>query len=254
MNANEIKLSAVIITYNEEKNIERCIRSLLPVVDEVIVWDSFSSDSTKEICLSVGAKVFQETWSGFSESKNKANAKASGQYILSVDADEELSPELQSSILKIKSEINKDAYALNRLTNYCGKWIRHSGWYPEYKIRLFKSDLAVWQGDIHEELKFNYKPTIAKLQGDLLHYSYPTVEHYLQKIIQYNRIVAQKNFKRNSNPSLIYHGVVKPAFHFVKKYFFKLGFLDGYEGFVIAKMSAFGKFLNYITLKELTRK
>jgi glycosyltransferase involved in cell wall biosynthesis len=253
MSKQEVKISAVIITHNEEKNIERCIRSLLSVADEVIVWDANSADKTKELSERLGAVVYQHEWEGYSKSKNRANAKATGDYILSIDADEELSPELQQNILLRKQTLDAEAYAISRLTNYCGHWIRHSGWYPEYKVRLFKRESAQWLGEIHEQLEFAHEVVPKHIDGDLLHYSILNIEHHLQKITLYSSLAAEKDFHRGVKPSLVYHGVLKPAFHFFKNFFLQLGFLGGYIGFVIAKMAAFERFHRYVKLKEFGR-
>ena len=200
-----MKLSAVIITYNEEKNIARCIQSLLPVADEIIVWDSLSTDSTREICIALGAKVFQEAWAGFSESKNKANAKANGEFILSIDADEELSPDLISSVLDFKNRPGVDAAELNRLTNYCGQWIYHGGWYPEYKTRIFRKEIAEWRGNIHEELFFHQKQVVVRLAGHLQHYSFPSIEYHSKKVVAYAALAAAKDFEAGKHYNLIVH-------------------------------------------------
>jgi L-malate glycosyltransferase len=253
MSRQEVKISAVIITLNEEKNIERCIRSILSVADEIIVWDANSTDKTKELSERLGAVVYQHEWEGYSKSKNLANEKATGDYILSIDADEELSPELQRNILEKKQTLWAEAYAVTRLTNYCGYWIRHSGWYPEYKVRLFKNGSAQWIGEIHEQLEFTREVVPQHIEGDLLHYSILSIEHHLQKITLYSSLAAEKDFHRGIKPSLVYHGILKPAFHFFKNYFLQLGFLGGYIGFVIAKMAAFERFHRYVKLKEFSK-
>jgi glycosyltransferase involved in cell wall biosynthesis len=246
-----VRLSAVIITKNEEKNIERCLRSLAEVADEVIVIDGFSTDQTVSIARGLGANVTQREWEGYSASKNFGNGIASADYILSIDADEELSDALKKSIITFKNNPTSDACDLNRLTNYCGKWIRHSGWYPEYKTRIFKKTEAAWTGTIHEELKFKSDPRIQKLSGDLLHFSYPTVESHVKKIYTYASLAAEKDFYKGKRYNLLVHGLMKPQFMFFKKYFLKLGFLDGGWGFAIAMISAFERFVRYIRYREL---
>jgi L-malate glycosyltransferase len=248
-----VTISAVIITLNEEKNILRCIQSLRDVADEIIVWDAFSTDQTKALSESLGAVVYQNTWEGYSKSKNRANSHATGQYILSIDADEELSPELQKNLLLVKQSLIADAYVFTRLTNYCGSWIRHSGWYPEYKIRLFKKNSAFWVGEIHEYLEFATPLQPVKIKGDLLHYSIRSIEHHMDKIFLYSRLAAIKDHQRGLKPSVLYNGIIKPAFHFFKNYVLQLGFTGGYYGFVIAKMAAFERFLRYVKLKELVK-
>lgn len=251
MQSSQIKISAVIITLNEENNIKRCIKSLQNVADEIIVWDSNSTDRTKEICEQLGAIVYQAEWEGYSIAKNKANELATGDYILSIDADEELSPELRSNLIKIKPSIKEDAYIFTRINNYCGTWIKHSGWYPEYKIRLFKKGDASWVGEIHEQLEFKTKPNQLIVRGDLLHYSILSLEHHIQKIFLYSKLTAQKDFQNGVKPSILFHGIAKPSFHFFKNFILQRGFLDGYKGFVIARMASFERFLRYVKLKEL---
>ena len=170
------KISAVIITNNEEKNIERCIDSLIGVVDEIIVIDSFSTDKTEEICKSKNVRFVQHEWEGFSKSKNFGNQLVTYDLILSLDADEALSVDLQNSLLDLKNKSDVfEAYSLNRRTNFCGNWINHSGWYPDQKLRLWNKNRGHWEGEIHEKIKLNNNATIEHLNGDLLHYSYHTI-------------------------------------------------------------------------------
>jgi glycosyltransferase involved in cell wall biosynthesis len=248
-----IRLSAVIITKNEENNIGRCINSLLLVADEIIVMDSLSTDNTATIARSTGARVIEREWEGFSVSKNKANLEASGDYILSIDADEELSPELISSIQRLKHNATADAYAVNRMTNFCGQWIRHSGWYPEYKTRIFKKGEAEWRGSVHEHLAWNKPITTERLHGDLLHYSFPTFDSYAKKLQTYASLAAQEDFRKGKRYNLFFHGFLKPFFMFIQKYFLKAGFLDGRNGFIIAITSAYERFLRYANFIQMKR-
>lgn len=246
-----MKLSAVIITFNEETNIARCVDSLLPVVDEIIILDSYSKDKTLEIVTGKGLTYYQRAWTDYSDAKNFANAKATGDYIFSIDADEELSPALQQSILKLKANPKADAYAymINRLTNYCGKWIYHCGWYPEYKLRIFKREGTHWKGAVHEDLVFASQPVIEKLKGDLYHYSYPTVDSHVKKVMQYAKLTAENRYKKGKRYNLLWHGIFKPWVIFFKKYILQLGILDGYYGFVISVLTSFFHFLRYINYR-----
>jgi len=246
-------LSAVIITKNEELNIGRCIESLLPVIDEVIVIDSFSTDMTLEIASSKGAQCIQVEWKGYAATKNFGNTLATMDFIFSIDADEALSPRLQESIAKFKAAPYADLGVVNRLTNYCGKWIRHSGWYPEYKTRLFRKSDGSWRGDVHEELDVTGDLKSAKLEGDLLHYSYPTIESHLAKIPLYATLAAQRDLAKGKPYHFMSHGLMKPAFMFFKKYFLKLGLLDGFYGFVIALLSSLERFIRYAKYVELKK-
>ncbi len=246
-----MKLSAVIITFNEEKNIGRCIDSLLPVVDEIVILDSYSKDKTLEIITSKGLTYYQREWTDYSDAKNFANAKATGDYILSIDADEELSPALQQSIRQLKAGNPGNAYMVNRLTNYCGKWIYHCGWYPEYKLRIFKREGTQWKGAVHEDLVFANEPEVEKLKGDLYHYSYPTVDSHVKKVMQYARLTAENRYKKGKRYNLLWHGIFKPWIIFFKKYILQLGILDGYYGFVISVLTSFFHFLRYINYRTL---
>ena len=246
-----MKLSAVIITFNEEKNIGRCIDSLLPVVDEIVILDSYSKDKTLEIITGKGLTYYQREWTDYSDAKNFANAKATGDYILSIDADEELSPALQQSIRQLKAGDPGNAYMVNRLTNYCGKWIYHCGWYPEYKLRIFKREGTQWKGAVHEDLVFANEPEVEKLKGDLYHYSYPTVDSHVKKVMQYARLTAENRYKKGKRYNLLWHGIFKPWIIFFKKYILQLGILDGYYGFVISVLTSFFHFLRYINYRTL---
>jgi glycosyltransferase involved in cell wall biosynthesis len=248
-------LSAVIITFNEERNIERCLKSIEKIADEIIIVDSFSSDKTLSLVSGVPkVKVHQREWAGFSNAKNFANDLATGDFILSIDADEELSPEVQESIAGALGTLGLDeSCEVNRLTNYCGKWIRHSGWYPEYKTRIFPRQGTKWKGTLHEELVFSNPLKTRRLKGHLLHYSYPTVDSHLSKIIAYASLAVTKDIAAGKRYTFVNHGLTRPFFVFVRKYFFQAGFLDGYYGFVIAVNSAYERFLRYARYRELRR-
>lgn len=247
----KVRLSAVIITFNEERNIARCLQSLASVADEIIVIDSYSTDGTKEICEKFGVRFVEQAWGGYSKSKNFGNALATGDYILSIDADEALSETLQRSIIEFKKAPTHDVYSLNRLTDYCGKWIRFGGWYPDLKKRLFKKEIASWDGIVHEELVIRSNHTSAKLAGDILHYSFPTVDTHIQKSIKYAYLIAQRDVEQGKQRSQLIHGMFKPIFSFFKQYIMRLGFLDGYYGFVLACISSFEIFMRYTFYKQL---
>ena len=249
-----MKLSVVIITHNEEQNIGRCLDSIGTLADEIIVLDSFSTDQTESICKSKGVLFYQRAWMGFSHAKNFANSLATGSHILSLDADEAVSPELYNVIQEIKKNPLYDAYEISRLTQYCGKWIRHGGWYPDVKIRIFKKEACQWVGGVHEELVFNTPPKITHLSGDLLHYSYRTVDTHLRKILTYCTLAVQHDIERGKKYNLFLHGIIKPWFAFVRMYFLRLGFMDGFYGWVIACISCFEKFLRYAKYRELKNK
>jgi glycosyltransferase involved in cell wall biosynthesis len=248
-------ISAIIITKNEEKSIAFCLESIKNIVDEIIVLDSFSTDNTPEICKSFGVRFVQQAWEGYAQTKNKANKLASHNWILSLDADEVLSPELQKSILALKNSDQDFFYKIGRITNYCGKWIRHGGWYPDVKIRLFDRRKAEWQGEfVHEKLiiQEDVKTDIPLLNGDCYHYSYHSIAQHVQKVNHFSTLAAQDMYSRGKKFSL-FKLVLSPWARFMSMYFIKRGFLDGKFGFIIAIISAFEKFLRIAKLYQLQR-
>lgn len=252
--AKSIKISAVIITFNEEQNIGRCLDSLNALADEILVVDSYSTDKTEHICSNKGARFIQNPFNGHIEQKNFAVSKAEHDYILSLDADEALSEELRKSILHVKNNWSYDGYSLNRLTNYCGKWIRYCGWYPDRKLRLWDRRKGSWGGvNPHDHVIMQRNSSTSHLSGDLLHYSYYTTKQHIAQINSFSDIAAHAAFEKGRKSHLVIDILLNPLFTFVKKYFLKLGILDGYYGFVISINSAFGKFLKYIKLRELNR-
>ncbi len=247
-----IKLSAAIITFNEENNIARCVESLQQIADEIIIVDSLSTDRTKEICLALGCKVIERPFSGHIEQKNFAIDQTSHDYIISLDADEALDESLQTQILDIKKNWKSDAYRFNRLTNYNGKWIYHCGWYPDTKTRLFKKNKARWGGKnphdiiiLHENARETY------IKGNLLHYSYDSISDHLRQTNKFTTIAAKAMFEDGKKANCIDY-TLRPCLQFIRDYFLKLGFLDGRYGFVICKINALYTFLKYSKLKDLT--
>ena len=248
-----IPLSAIIITLNEERNIGRCIDSLLPVADEIIVVDSFSTDKTREICAARNVRFAENKWPGYALQKNFAQALASHDFILSLDADEALSEELSASILKTKNAGRPGLYSFNRLTNYCGKWIRHGGWYPDVKIRLYDRRQCEWAGTIHEKLKFPSNQKVEQLQGDCMHYTFYTISDHLLQVDKFTTLMAEEAFHQNKNAAW-FQLLFSPLLKFLRDYFFRAGFLDGFEGYLISRISAHATFLKYAKLKQLNSK
>jgi glycosyltransferase involved in cell wall biosynthesis len=248
------KISVVIITLNEERNIARCITSVLPFADEVVVIDSLSSDSTVEIAEEMGAKVIKQAFLGHIEQKNFALTHTSTSYIFSLDADEEVSERLCESILKVKNDWTADAYSMNRLTNYCGQWIRHSGWYPDTKIRLFDKGKAKWGGrNPHDKIILDNDSGVLKLDGDLLHYSYYSISEHIKQMDKFSDIAAKAMYEEDKNVSF-YKLYLSHCFKFMRNYFLKLGFLDGFYGYTICRIAAFETFLKYARLHMLRKK
>jgi len=243
-------LSVVIITHNEERNIERCLSSVKPLADEILVVDSFSTDRTKEICLAQGTRLIEHKWEGYSASKNYANQQATYDWILSLDADEALSPELSKSIQELKKAEHPHVAKFNRLTNYCGHWIRHCGWYPDTKIRIFNRTSASWAGLIHEKLEFTDRLPILHLKGDCLHYSYYTLEQHLLQAEKFTDLAAAELFRQGKKGSLL-KLVLSPTVKFIQSYFLQRGFLDGSAGLTVCRISAWASYLKYKKLRLL---
>jgi len=244
-------LSVVIITFNEEKNIERCILSVKEIADEIVVVDSFSTDRTEEICARQGVRFIRHAFEGYIEQKNWAKEQASYDFVLSLDADEALSGELRDSISKVKENPSVEGYYFNRLTNYCGQWVRHCGWYPDRKLRLWDRRKGSWKGvNPHDEFFLEAGALKQYLQGDLLHFSFYTVDQHLAQINKFSSIKAQGMFDRGIKPSCL-KMIISPAFKFFRDYVIKLGFLDGYFGYLVCSNSAYSTFLKYAKLKAL---
>ena len=247
-----VQLSVVIITYNEEKNIGRCLDSIKAVADDIVVVDSFSTDKTEEICKAKGARFVQHHFHGHIEQKNWAVTQAKYPYVLSLDADEALSAKLTASILEAKKTWTHDGYYVNRLTNYCGKWIRHCGWYPDEKLRLLDSRKGKWSGtNPHDKYELAAgDETAGYLKGDILHYSYYTIEDHYKQVNYFTDILSKAQYHKKKRASLIKLWI-SPVFKFIVDYFFRLGFLDGRSGFIICRISAYATFLKYKKLRNL---
>ncbi|HVP37114.1 MAG TPA: glycosyltransferase family 2 protein [Terriglobales bacterium] len=243
------RISAIIIVYNEEKNIQRCLESL-SWADEIVVVDSFSQDRTKDIASSFTNKIFDLEWQGFGKQKEFARQKASNDWVLSIDADEVVSEKLRE---EIKSIINKnnslDGYYIPRLSNFLGRWIKHSGWFPDRVLRLFRKDRAEFdESPVHEKLILDGKSGF--LKNEILHYTDPDISHYLSKLDRYTTLSAQKLLTEGRNPTL-FDLLFRPMAIFFKMYLFKSGFLDGWQGFVLACFSSFHVFVKYAKLWHL---
>jgi len=245
------KLSVAIITKNEEKNIGRCIDSVKNLADEIVVVDSFSTDATKQICVEKGVRFSENPFAGHIEQKNHAFSLCTHEFVLSLDADEVLSDLLAESILKIKEQGFSDAYSMNRLTRYCGKWIRHGGWYPDRKVRLVNRKLFSWSGtNPHDKLTALSSVKTEHLKGDILHYSIESVEEHIRVTENFSAIAAKAMFEKNYRPSSL-KKYASPAAKFLQSYFIQLGFLEGWRGYKIASLSARSKYLKYNKLAKL---
>lgn len=244
------KITAVIITFNEEGNITRCIDSLIPVADEILVVDSFSHDNTKAICLAKGVRFLEREFSSFGAQKNFAVSQATHDCVLSLDADEYLSVALQKSIQAVKVSWPAAAYSMNRLNKYGSKWIRHGSWYPDRKIRLWDRRRGKFVSEsLHEHVALDEDVRVQHLRGDIMHKAFEDVSMIMQKTQSYSEIFAGVHaHRKHSSPFKI---IYKSTFAFLKSYLLKLGFLDGYEGFVIANSVSNGVLYKYAKLYEM---
>lgn len=238
------RISACIISFNEEKKIEGCLKSLEAVVDEIVVVDSLSTDKTIEIAKKYTDKIFDQKFLGHIEQKNLAITKASHDWVLSLDCDEQLTDELKESILKVKNELeNADAYKVARRTFYVYRWLNHC-WYPDHKIRLFNKNTAHWAGtNPHDHIELSGNKVVT-LKGDLLHYSFDSISEHMQTLDSFTEIGANEIIRKNKKVNMLSpwtHGL----WTFLKLYIFKRGFLDGYAGLVVAVLSGMHAFIKY---------
>jgi glycosyltransferase involved in cell wall biosynthesis len=247
-----MKLSAVIITYNEERNIGRCLENIRDLADEIIVVDSFSEDNTEKICSEYHVKFIKNPFEGNIKQQSFACAQASHEYILSMDADEILSEELKKNIRSVKENgFGKDAYTMNRCTSFCGHWIRHGMWYPDKKLRLYRSGRGNWGGtEPHGLIVMQPSTSSDHLNGDLLHYSYNTLEEVIIRNNKYTNIMARTMLNQGKKASWM-HLTFSPLWAFLSGYIFKLGFLDGTDGFFIASSVAYQTMTKYAKLLKL---
>jgi len=246
-------LSVILITRNEESNLDDCLASLEGIAQQIVVVDSNSADRTLEIASKHGALMAYPTdWPGFGPQKNRALDLATCDWVLSLDADERLTPALKSEILTaIHHSAHIDCFAIPRLSWYCGRFIRHSGWSPDYVDRLFKRGTARFSDDlVHERLI--PKGTVAKLENPMLHYSFMNYEQVLDKLNRYSTASAEQAFAKGktSNPlKAVLHGM----WAFVRTYILRAGFLDGPQGFALAISNGQGTYYRYMKLWQLNQ-
>jgi len=246
------KLSVIIITYNEEENIKDCLESV-KWSNEIVVVDSFSSDKTVEIAREFTPKVFQNKWTNFSQQKNLALAKASNEWVLNIDADETVTPELKEEILAIvNSQFSTlEGYYIPRKNHYMGRWIRHCGWYPDYKLRLFRKGKGRFnERTIHESVVVEGKKGF--LKSCLSHYSYKNLSDHLSRIDKFSTLGAEQMF-RDGKTARFFDLLFRPLTRFIKMYLIKRGYLDGIYGLIVSVMGSFYVFTKYLKLWELSR-
>lgn len=247
------RISAVVITKNEERNIGKTLAALTNVADEIIIVDNFSKDNTVEICKTFAAKIFQSEWRGFGLQKNFGIQQSSCNYILALDADEVLTQQAIEEIIGLKTKGMTGVYEFPLLNFYFGKFLKHGQEYPNFKKRLFDKTIVMWnENPVHEALIIPEGCPIIKLKGHIEHYSYTTIAHYIAKSNAYTSIGAE-DLKNKDKKNYLIKMIFSPPFVFFKSYFLKKGFLDGTHGFVVAIFNAYTNFLKYAKLWELYR-
>ncbi|MCH9032646.1 MAG: glycosyltransferase family 2 protein [candidate division Zixibacteria bacterium] len=244
------KLSVIIITRNEERNIADCLQSVI-WADEIVVVDSYSTDKTAQIAAECGAKVYQEEWRGFSKAKQSALDHSTSEWTLSLDADERITPELGAEIKREIAANTFQGFEIPRRTWFIRKFIRYSGWYPDYTLRLFKKANARFsESQIHERVVVD--GAVGRLGGDILHYSYRSIEEYIARMNRYTTLAANELSEKGAH-SYWFTPLVKAPAIFVKRYIMKIGFLDGWSGLELAALSAMYVFVKYLKLRELNK-
>ena len=247
------RLSVILITKNEAANIEACLRSVA-FADEIVVVDSGSTDDTVQLARQLGARVeVTPDWPGFGPQKNRALALASHPWVLSLDADERVTPALRAEIeAVVQGQGDTPAWEIPRLTEFCGQWIRHCGWTPDHVLRLFRRGTARFSDDlVHERVLAS--GAVGRLRQSLLHYSYPTPAHYWRKLEQYSQAWAQQRHAAGQRTSMA-RAAAAGLVAFVRSYVFRLGVLDGAMGFAVCTMQAQAAFGKYFALYCLNRK
>ncbi len=245
------KVSVYIITYNNERTIERCLRSVT-WADEIVVVDSYSTDRTLEICRRYTDKIYQRRWTNYREQYQFAADKTTNRWIMFVDADEEVSPELAR---EIQEEIAKNdgrwaGYIAHRRTYYLGRWIKHGGWYPDYEIRLYDRSRGKWEGGLHAKVKVDGEVKV--LKNFYFHYTYKDISDQLRTIDRYSEVAASDMWKEGKRFSL-FDLLLRPPFRFFRDFILKRGFLDGFPGLIIAVLTMFYVFIKYAKLWEIEK-
>lgn len=251
-------ISVCIICFNEEDNIKRCLESVKWVNHsggEIIVVDSFSTDRTVEICHQYTDKVFQNKWPGFVNQKNYALDLASNEWVLSLDADEVIYDQARDEIIqewKNHGYEKYDGYYFKRHTFYLGRWINYGGWYPDYKLRLFRKSKGRWGGgDPHDRVVINEPAVLKRFEGEIIHYTYKNISHQLKTIDRFSDATLETLLAQKKKFNL-FHLLFRPPIKFLETYIWKAGFLDGFPGFIIAILSSYYVFIRYAKLWEWT--
>ena len=249
-----MKLSVVIITLNEEDRLEDALKSCTGIADEIVVVDSYSTDGTLEIAQKYKAKIYKNKFIDYGSQKNFALDKAENQWVLNLDADERVSETLEKEISQLKqkpdNEIDVDGFLIKRKTFYLGRWVKHSGWYPDRKLRLFRKDKSRWRGRIHEGLILQGKTK--KIEGDILHYTYRNITDHINRLNRYSHMQAE-DIARKKKKLLYLRVLLLPPITFIRFYLWKLGILDGLPGLVIALVSSWSTAMKYLKAIEIRR-
>lgn len=249
-NVRKSKISVCVISFNEEKNIEECLKSVT-WADEIILVDSYSTDRTVELAKQYTSIIMPKVWSGYSDAKNYALQNASNEWILSLDADERVTQELREEIIEVINEGSRryTGYKIARRAYFLGKWIKHCGWYPGYVVRLFRKDAGNFsKSRVHEKLDVTGE--IATLKHDLLHFTDDNLLHYFNKFNKYTSLAAD-DLEEKGTPFRVWYLVIKPTYTFFKMFILRRGFLDGLHGFILSILSSAYVFTKYAKLWEL---
>ena len=245
-----MSLTVALLTYNSRRHLEKVLKSVERVADEIVALDSGSTDETVEILKQFGARVFTRKFDNFVNQKNHLLSLCRTRWVLFLDDDEVLSEELARSVKEAVREEKHAGYHLNRVTNYLGRWIRHA-WNPDWQLRLAKRERCRWVGNgVHERLEVN--GSLGYLQGELLHYSYSSLSEHLRKIDLYSTLYAEGAHRKGKRFSLL-KLLTSPAGAFLRRFVLKRGFLDGFEGFLLSVMASYYSFLKYAKLWEIEK-
>jgi len=247
---DKVLLSVIVITKDEQDNIEDCLESV-KWAEEIIIVDSGSTDKTEAICRKFTDNFYVKDWPGFGIQKQRSLELASHEWVLSIDADERVTPELKSEIIdKITQNSNVGGYLIPRLSNYLGKDIYHAGWYPDYTLRLVRRKDAYFTRDaVHE--KMIVKRKVEKLSNHFVHFPFKNIEHHFQKMNDYSTLSANKMYEEGKKISWILI-VLKTLLAFIRSYILKLGALDGWPGFTVSVSTSLSVYMKYVKLKELS--
>ncbi|MGM0370289.1 MAG: glycosyltransferase family 2 protein [Bacillota bacterium] len=240
------ELGALVLTYNEEDNISDCLESL-DWIEDVVVVDSYSGDNTVELAKEYTTEVYQREFDDFASQRNFGLEQLATEWVLVVDADERVTPELAEEITDRLEDPQSDAYQIPRKNYFLGEWIQYCGWYPDYTLRLFKVEDNSYSGLVHEGLEIEGR--VDNLNSPLIHYTYRNLEHYLTKINHYTTLDAQKKYNAGVTKGVLYI-LLRPVLEFIKKYILKKGFLLGMPGLILAILSSYYQFLKYAKLWE----